>query len=31
MKANETKSTQSTHVTFTTRHATFPPVHINDV
>jgi hypothetical protein len=28
MKANETKST---HVTFTTRRATCPPVHINDV
>jgi hypothetical protein len=28
MKANETKST---YVTFTTRRATCPPVHINDV
>jgi hypothetical protein len=28
MKANETKST---HVTFTTRRATCPPVHINEV
>jgi hypothetical protein len=28
MKANETKSV---HVTFTTRRATCPPVHINDV
>jgi hypothetical protein len=28
MKVNETKST---HVTFTTRRATCPPVHINDV
>jgi hypothetical protein len=28
MKANEVKST---HVTFTTRRATCPPVHINDV
>jgi hypothetical protein len=28
MKANETKST---HVIFTTRRATCPPVHINDV
>jgi hypothetical protein len=28
MKANETKLT---HVTFTTRRATCPPVHINDV
>jgi hypothetical protein len=28
MKANETKST---HVTFTTRRVTCPPVHINNV
>jgi hypothetical protein len=28
MKANETKST---HVTFISRRATYPPVHINDV